>query len=903
MTNINDQLKRENEAINAAYLRLMNDERESCLFNNGSNSMWAWSIKKQITHEVYNFLDQEIKFAADPANRRDGKVLSKASEATEALKACLGINIVCRKDKDGKYQKHISSKLRDYFKLDKAAFLAVQMVIDNSLSPQIKRTIRSKKTDSMKKTGVQLTVTRLCEKLGKRIEQEVKYEQISHNFPYFFKWADDLAAGRGKDGMLSSTRYWENSMKQLMSYRAAKVAADPEMDPDIKRAEIDCLTWKPWTRKQRVHVGSWLLRAVLIVTGKGNKKQKGFNLFETKIETENLRNGEYIYLTKAAESHREQFLSDLQQFCYESLPMLCEPVPNTTRRMRGFLTPSLWSRPPGFEGLFRMSQQHLDFINNLQNIPYRLNPFIVQLMDTCVKQSFHLGKFKPEYFKEPKSVAARLNLDKISDYDEQTKQVVNHPDFLKEKKKRSDEIKAANLRVLEGLPSRQLYKLVQQTKDDVQFWIPTSWDFRGRVYYRVPYLNPQGTDPAKAVLQFAKPTKVDSTTCYFLRLSISAAAGQDKKSYEERLDWVVQHHDDIKNVALMFTDQGDFSKAISFLETIGDDCWDFAAASEEYYWCCLAPKDQRRSETHYRCALDATAQGAQLVAGFRRSRAGASKVNVLKTDRPNDVYVRVWEALIDAALHKGSIRPRILKYMKESGKARKLAKSGIYMSAQYGSGVKRQYEDFLEIHKDIPANKQFNEDELALLKSCFKEAVEKVLSIATYVDWMRSKAVEVFDTGKRTFNIPTANGSVCQMRYSKRETHHILTFHHGSINIKPLTREFNHLEDTKQPDLKDWIKACSANAIHAQDASLLSQAFHNWEYNISTVHDSIVSAPGACMVALRRRFIQTYVDTIKWDFWRSIYTTNGLEIDDDVHSPVIGDLDPDEVLEANYLVC
>jgi DNA-directed RNA polymerase len=569
----------------------------------------------------------------------------------------------------------------------------------------------------------------------------------------------------------------------------------------------------------------------------------------------------------------------------------------------------VWHRPPSKEGILLLSDEHLSFVNRLQQVPYRLNPFILELMDLLNEKEIELGKFCPISYKEPASVAQRLGYGSVNDYDEQTNLVLNHPDFLDAKRQRGKEIGEQKYVISSGnaANTRGLQRAINTVRDHERFYLPTYWDFRGRVYYTVPFLNPQGYDPGKGILQFADPTPVDDRTSYYLKLSISTALGYDKLSYEERIDKVEALEEDITNVALMLG-EGDFSKAMGFLGKMKDDVFEGAAACEEYYWCCLAPVNQRRTHTHYRCALDATAQGAQLVSGFRRSQAGAAKVNLLPCPRPNDVYLNLWNELIDVVMHDGSVRPKILKALKETGYGRKLAKSGILMSAQYGSGINKQIAEFKKIHADIPAQYQLNESELALFigeddHRPFTIALERATSIAAYVNWMRKVTDKVMKTGRRNFAVRTVNGNVCLMRYPKRKKHQILTFHHSSINLSPLTKEFVHREKTPNPDPKDLAKATSANAIHAQDAALLSHAYHDWTDNISTVHDSILSAPGKAMDRLADRFVQSFVDTISWDFWESVYDANGLEHDSNVHDAVIGDLDIGQVRQANYLVC
>ncbi len=934
---IQKELRRESQAIEDGFARLMRDEQERCDFGDGSNTTYARSIKKQLVTDTIKYLTEQVELASDPKNRMKNVHL-RTSNATAAIQQCLGINLVCKKNKDGEYESHISKRRRDYFDLRKAVFIAVQLIIDSSLSPIVKTTRISPKHEDMKSTSVQRTLTQLRDIVGTKIQQEVRHAAVQHNMPGFFAHADSFASGDySSEQMRSSTYYWEQTMKNLFQEKAAQISQDTSKPDDIKRAEIDLLTWRPWSRTQRVHVGAWLLDGVL-------KVSRDLNLFQTKTiksgeNYEDTKTGEFIELTKEADELRHEFLNDLEQYCWREQPMLCEPIDNTATKLKGFLMPAMWIQPPGRAGRLKMGQEHLDFINNMQKIPYKINPFVADLMDILVKQEMKLGKFTPEFFKAPPTVAQMLGYGSVPDKDEQDRLVYSHPDFAKSKRERSKEISRKRKLVLDGTSSRELHKLVTKNRDIDKFWIPLFWDFRGRVYYRVPFLNPQGTDPGKGVLEFANPTKVDSRTKYYLQLSISAAAGKDKLPYDERVDWVLRNEKHIQNVATML-DKGDFQSAIGFLESV-DDPFDFAAACREYYLCFLAPIDQRRNYTHYRCALDATAQGSQIISGLRRSRSGASKVNVLKTDRPNDVYMNLWDEIIDQAVYFGgtkdtkdwgfpkdigikikrlgftakpthgkvSFRPALLKWLKQSGAGRKIAKSGVLMTAQYGSGVERQMLDILDILVTLPKNRRFNEDELMCIFHVLKSSTDKVASITAFVNWMRDRVLASLDNGAKTFYLPSPNGNVCMMRYSQTVKTLIKTFHHGSIQLDPLTNKFSHLDKTQTPEKSDWMKACAANAIHTLDATLLSQAFHDWQFNLSTIHDSIASSPGLAMDVVVRRYKTAFIKTVEWDFWTAVYEANKLpthidgEEDPELRDIVIGDLDTSEINDANYLIC
>ena len=56
-----------------------------------------------------------------------------------------------------------------------------------------------------------------------------------------------------------------------------------------------------------------------------------------------------------------------------------------------------------------------------------------------------------------------------------------------------------------------------------QFWMPASFDYRGRVYFQNTALNPQGTDFDKALLYFAEEGPVNE---YWLAFHVATTYGQ-----------------------------------------------------------------------------------------------------------------------------------------------------------------------------------------------------------------------------------------------------------------------------------------------------------------------------------------------------------------------------------------
>ncbi|KAJ2945774.1 hypothetical protein O0L34_g614 [Tuta absoluta] len=76
-----------------------------------------------------------------------------------------------------------------------------------------------------------------------------------------------------------------------------------------------------------------------------------------------------------------------------------------------------------------------------------------------------------------------------------------------------------------------LYKLslANHYRDSI-FWLPHNMDFRGRVYATPPHLSQLGADPARALLKFAKQTRLGGDGLRWLKLHCINLTGTMKKA-------------------------------------------------------------------------------------------------------------------------------------------------------------------------------------------------------------------------------------------------------------------------------------------------------------------------------------------------------------------------------------
>ncbi len=84
---------------------------------------------------------------------------------------------------------------------------------------------------------------------------------------------------------------------------------------------------------------------------------------------------------------------------------------------------------------------------------------------------------------------------------------------------------------------------------DKMFFIPWSFDYRGRAYPIPSFLTPQDTDFGKSLLVFGEETVVTPEGEKWLAFQVATTFGLDKSPMEERQQWVTDNEDLITLIA------------------------------------------------------------------------------------------------------------------------------------------------------------------------------------------------------------------------------------------------------------------------------------------------------------------------------------------------------------------
>jgi DNA-directed RNA polymerase len=376
--------------------------------------------------------------------------------------------------------------------------------------------------------------------------------------------------------------------------------------------------------------------------------------------------------------------TDMQRFAAPTdCIMMVPPIPWEATSGGGFLTERRQVRFPlistrkvrrGRHRAYReaCSQKNMPQVykiaNYLQSIPYRMNPAVFE----HVQRVWQAG-------------GGALKMVKL---EAPTKPVFPFPDTWTKLTASEDDLETFFLwkhRMVDWHEQRLVHRSTvwemssfvknvnRCAKRDSYF--PVFIDSRGRWYYRgTP--NPQGSDAAKAVIQFARKKALGPRGVFWLQVHIANCFGVDKPKMSKRAEWTREHWQELAEGLECPEHSNIYQQADSPFCAIAaamDLKAAFDSGSPETY------------ESGIPVHMDATCSGLQHFSAMLRDEIGGQYVNLTPGGEAKaDIYRRVADLVLERVQQDALGDNLMAKYWLEIGVTRDMAKSPV-MTYVYGA--------------------------------------------------------------------------------------------------------------------------------------------------------------------------------------------------------------------------
>jgi len=615
----------------------------------------------------------------------------------------------------------------------------------------------------------------------------------------------------------------------------------------MNRYEVD--HWQCWGIANRIKLGGWLLDCIC----------EASQWFMRDIRREGRKTYNYVVPTPEFMAIKDQVMCNAELFSPLAWPMLIEPNDWSNENPGGYLLNEVMrghdmvrrSDPCLIQG-----ETPIDFLNKIQKVGYTLNTFIVDVAETLQERGVEVGKFIPvvEIPLPPKPVDIANNAESRKDY-----------------RRRAAEVCNINAQAFQkSCRTRMTMNAVKIFKQYEKFFIPWSFDYRGRAYPIPAFLTPQDTDFGKSLLKFHEMSFMTPEAEDWLAFQVATTYGLDKAPMSERLAWV---RDNVTIISKVATDPiGNLPEW-----EVADEPWQFLAACEEYHSCVISCI---RHHTSLPVATDATCSGLQILAGLARDASTAKLVNVLPSDKPQDAYKVVAEA---AAPHvPASVKPHMDRktvkrvVMTVPYNAKPFSNRGYIREALKEKGVEVDKDDLTETVKAVRA------------------AMDLIVpGPMAVMSWIESEVSNAIDRGLNKLTWTTPSGFSVTQRLMKPQVKQIDLQLLGRCQIRVATGPSNKVDKNHHKN------ATAPNLIHSLDASLLHLSALRFDAPISLIHDSVLCR-ATDMSVLSAIVRETYMHLFaEHDYLTSFAQQIGAETE----PPMIDDLEPASVIESTYFFC
>lgn len=746
-----------------------------------------------------------------------------------------------------------------------------------------------------------IPITPMASAIGRTLEDEIRFGRIRDKEKEHFKKA--IAENLNKRAGVSYKKAYMQAVETSM----------------LEQGQLED-AWGTWSPTEAVHVGIKMLEIVIQSTQLVELKRYGAGNAVADVEMVHLSD---FWVKKMAQ----------RGFSLAGIAPVYQPCVVPPKPWTGVVGGGYWAKGRRPLPLIRLGSKSAvaryedvympevyDAVNIIQNTPWKVNKKVLDVVNMVEKLN-----------NTPIDDIPQMEPLKPEDYSGETEEE------LKAWKKAA----AGIYRREKARQSRRLSLsfIVNQANKFSQFkaiWFPYNMDWRGRVY-AVPMFNPQGNDMQKGLLTLAVGKPIGADGFKWLKVHGANCAGVDKVTFEERIKWVEDNHDNIMTAAKAPMDSiewwGKLDSPFCFLAF----CFEYAGVMHHgLSYSCSLP-----------IAFDGSCSGIQHFSAMLRDHIGGHAVNLTPSGKVQDIY-RIVSDRIEEELkvllingtdnemvtHEdkktGEITERIKLGTRELarqwltyGMSRKVTKRSVmtlaYGSKEYGF-ADQVYEDIVMQAIDSGSGAMFTEPSQAsrfMAKMIWEAVSVTVVAAVDAMKWLQGAAkllaAEVKD--KKTGEIlkpclpvhwVTPDGFPVWQEYRKKDTTRLNLMFLGSFNLQPTVNKGTK----KELDKHKQESGISPNFVHSQDGSHLRKTVVHThrKYGVmsfAVIHDSFGTIPADAEYlfrGVRETMVETYRDNdVLLDFYEQFeYQLHESQRDKLPELPKKGKLNIEDILSSDF---
>ena len=455
---------------------------------------------------------------------------------------------------------------------------------------------------------------------------------------------------------------------------------------------------------------------------------------------------------------------------------------------------------------------------------------------------------------------------------------------------------------------------------DKAFYQFVEADYRGRIYYSEPFLNFQGSDLSRGLLQFARGKPMDEYGLFWLAVHTACSYNQsynkdeipewceadylsyledegldsisvDKMTLEDRVRWTNENMDWIRDSGTECIVYHEAEKTISFL-----------ACCLEWHDYHIAVDSGTVHRTHLPIPIDGSNNGWQHLGAISKDSKTGRLVGLTPVSIQQDFYVQTAKELYNLTTdeHLKSILDSMpMKHIRKG-----ISKRGS-MTRAYSAGALKigenmwfdcRAEDYHEMYGIT------EEDCMAFAKILVK-AINNVcpgpLDTMGYLQNLAGIAIAQ-GSDRLTWTTPSGFDVDYTCFYNKKCTTKGTIANYTKYNERGIV---NHIAQvfTDFPDMRGFMCGVSPNYIHSMDAAHMALVIDKWNGDFGAVHDSFSAhAPDIeCLLAHTKR---EFIDMYDVEDYYTIIEDQLIKDITDVTTgrPSVGDLNIEEIEESDY---